>query len=1092
MRENDSFYDIFLIFHPADSDKVGRIAEQIRATGFSALFNEDEFGRTADAIRELKASLLRSYTVAFALSTDSAESQLCNELLQYAVSKGKRLATLILDDDIEVEVHPSIAQNPYVFFREGDDLASRVDELNAYLRVDANLKLHTELLSLAEAWRERGRPPDLLLPPDRLDEARGWLATAPARHPKPSALQLEYVHSSRRQPPRRARTRPLPIAAGIALAVAICLGLILLLRAVSGWGSGQAADELTSEARAANAAAESTAASDSAVGLIDQVAATGAVVRTGVAQNATVESITATAAARVTQTAQARSDTRATQMRATEIADLERDDVARHLVEAGEAALAQGNTELALALAWEAKDGLDDPRSAYRLLRGAAASRRAMTIDDAALLGLHPAGDGFALVAQDRDALHIYDSESWLRRATRADHEGKITALVYSVNGERLITAADDGEIIVRDGASGAPQKRLNKHQGAVTALALSPDGRLLISAASDPQLVAWDIVSGEALAVSAAAEEKDLKIQQLLVSADGERVIGWTNSGGRPLMAQWRGDTLELLSADSGGRVYSGVDAQGRIGYSGGSSLPAYPGDSNAGDLILWDLSTGEQRARLTDGFNWSFLSGDGLAAATDDLQFVAFYEELALVVVENSVTGRRANLVDTEDGRLLRRFEGELASLLTSAAWLDGQTILSATSDKRILLWSGSDGRLIREIGRAPAGIQSLQVNALADLVIAVTEDGASLVWRLEAAAAPTPLSLSDALPGTSISPSGANLLIVEEGSLSLRAVDSGETLVQLPAASVGIAGDRFAAYADARLQVYDFETGAAIRSWDWAEGELANLYPAPGGDRLLAVSESNELWLFQGDAAAPLRLEGDTPPPAFVRFAPTGDTILTMQGELARLWDGEIGLERAAYPLGARERVDLQAAFSADGESLLFYLQLEESLAGLTTVRLADNEARRMTFVDVKAAALAADGESLALVYNDGRIEVVASENGAVLRQIDAGARDVVALQYLPESDTLATAAGSELILWDGAAGVEDQHFAHTRPLVGFSISHDGQRIATADESGAFWLWQVESAEALLARIADRHRPRELTCSERERYLVAPLCV
>ena len=1091
MRENDSFYDIFLIFHPADSDKVGRIAEQIRATGVSALFNEDEFGRTADAIRELKASLLRSYTVAFALSPDSAESQLCNELLQYAFSKGKRLVTLILDEDIEVEVHPSIAQNPYVFFREGDDLASRVNELSAYLRVDANLKLHTELLALAEAWRERGRPPDLLLPPDRLEEARGWLATAPARHPKPSALQLEYVHTSRRQPPRRARARPLPIAAGIALLIALGLGLILLLRAVSGWVSGPVAGELTSEARAALAAAESTAASDSAVGLIDQVAATGAVVRTGVAQNATVESITATAAARVTQTAQAQSDIHATQMRASEIADLERDDVARRLVEAGDAALAQGNTELALALAWEAKEGLDDPRSAYRLLRRAAANRRAMTIDDVALLGLHPAGDGFALVAEDRDTLRIYDSESWSRRATLADHEGEITALVYSVDGERLITAADDGEIIIRDGVSGAPEKRLNRHQGAVTALALSQDGRLLISAASDPLLIAWDIVSGEAMAESAAGDESDLEIHQVVVSADGERVIGWSNSGNQPLMAQWRGDTLELLSADSGGRVYSGVDTQGRIGYSGGSSLPAYPGDSNTGDLIFWDLSRDERQARLTDGFNWSFLSGDGLAAATDDLQFVAFYEDLALVVVENSATGQRANLVNIEDGRLLRQFEGEPASLVTSATWLDGQTILSATSDKRIMLWSSSDGRLIREIAESPPGIQRLHVNAQADLVIADTDAGAAHFWRLEAEAEQTPQSLADALPGTSISPSGANLLIVKEGSVSLRGVDSGETLVQLPAASLGITGDRFAAYADARLHVYDFETGAVIRGWDWADGELADLYPSPVGDRLLAVSESNELWLFQGDAAAPLRLEGDTAPPAFVRFAPRGDMILTMQGELARLWDGEIGLERAAYPLGASESVDLQAAFSADGESLLFYLKLEESLAGLTSVRLADNEARRMTFVDVKAAALAADGESLSLVYNDGRIEVVATENGAVLRQIDAGARDVVALQYLPDSDTLATAAGSDLILWDAAAGVEDQRFAHARPLIGFSISRDGQRIATADESGAYWLWQAESAEALLARIADRLRPRDLTCSERESYLVAPLC-
>ena len=103
---------------------------------------------------------------------------------------------------------------------------------------------------LADNWRGRGRPPDLLLPAERLDEARSWLATASARHPKPSALQLEYIHSSRRQPPRRARPVPRHIVLGILLVIAVGAGLLLLQRAVAGIQAGQAAAALTSEARA--------------------------------------------------------------------------------------------------------------------------------------------------------------------------------------------------------------------------------------------------------------------------------------------------------------------------------------------------------------------------------------------------------------------------------------------------------------------------------------------------------------------------------------------------------------------------------------------------------------------------------------------------------------------------------------------------------------------------------------------------------------------------------------------------------------------------------------------------------------------------
>ena len=1089
MREDDSFYDIFFIFHPSDSDKVGRIAAQIRATGINALFRDDEFGRTADGVKQLRSGILRSYTVAFALSPDSAESQLCNELLQYAVSRGKRLATLILNDNIEVEVHPSIAQNPYVFFREDDDLAARVEELRAYLATDDNLKRHTELLVLAENWRDRGRPPDLLLPPDRLDETRDWLARASARHPKPSALQLEYVHSSRRQPPRRRRPRPRPLLAGIAAVFALAAALLVFQRAAAGWQSGRAGGALSNEART-QAAAGATTASDSAVGLIDNVAAAGAVARAAVAQNATAESITATALAQVTQTALARSEIHATQMRATEIAELEKDDVARRLVEAGEEALAKGDNELALALAWEAKDGLENPSSAQRLLRRAAATTRALTIADAALLRIHPEGSVFALVPGSGDELQIFDGESWSFQAELSEHEGMITALLYSSSGARLISAADDGEIIIRDGLTGAVARRLNQQRGAVTALALAPDGSSLISAASEPLLVAWDIESGEALAAYVADAESDFEIHDLVVSADGERVIAWSATGGRVVMAQWSLPALELISADSGGRVYRGVDARGRIGYSGGGSLPAYPGDNNTGDLILWDLSSGEQRARLTDGFNWSFLSGGGLAAS-DDLQFVAFTEELALVVVDNSESGQRANLVDLADGSLLRRFEGEIAAQATSAEFIDADTILSATSDNRALLWSSGDGRLIREVGRAPRDIVSLQVNSEADLVIAHTDDGAAHLWSFKDAGAAPLMVLSDALPGTSISPSGDALLLVEDDSLSLREVASGETLVQLEARLVSVAGSRFAAYGDGRLGIYDAETGDEVSSWTWEASPIVDLHLSPVGQSLLAFSESQALWLVHTDAEAPLLLAGDAPKPALARFAPNSDMILSVHGELARLWDGDLGLARAAYPLGAADRVDMQAAFSADGSSMLFYLQLEDGLAGLTTLALEDNDARRQTFVDVQAAALSLDGERLSLAYSDGGLQVVSTFSGAILHDIDAGANDVRKLHYLPQSKKLVAATGSELILWDAEERAIDQRFPHPHPLVDFSISRDGRRILTSDESGALRLWQVESAADLLARIEADHNPRALTCAEREQYLVAPLC-
>ena len=63
-----------------------------------------------------------------------------------------------------------------------------------------------------------------------------------------------------------------------------------------------------------------------------------------------------------------------------------------------------------------------------------------------------------------RDQLHIYDGESWARLYEWSDHEGQLTTLTYSARGQRLISAADDGEIVIRDGSTGAVAQRLKGH----------------------------------------------------------------------------------------------------------------------------------------------------------------------------------------------------------------------------------------------------------------------------------------------------------------------------------------------------------------------------------------------------------------------------------------------------------------------------------------------------------------------------------------------------------------------------------------------------------------------------------------------------
>ena len=129
MLNINKLYDISFIYHPADLRFVRRIDARMTAKDVACQVSEAELGKTDEGKTKLKADILRSHLVAIVLSPQSAASQTCGELIQYAVSSGKRLVTLIVDEDIEGDVHPAVAENPYIFFREQDVLDDGIQKL---------------------------------------------------------------------------------------------------------------------------------------------------------------------------------------------------------------------------------------------------------------------------------------------------------------------------------------------------------------------------------------------------------------------------------------------------------------------------------------------------------------------------------------------------------------------------------------------------------------------------------------------------------------------------------------------------------------------------------------------------------------------------------------------------------------------------------------------------------------------------------------------------------------------------------------------------------------------------------------------------
>lgn len=538
-----AYHDIFCIYHPADIAFVRRLVAQMRASGIDCWFDDSDFGKLAAESAQLKAGILQAYTVAIVLSQASAESQLCNELIQHAVSHSKRIITLIHDDDINVEVHPAIVNNTYLFFREQDDLVERIEQLRPHLEVDDDLRLHTELLVAAERWRSSGRNNEHLLPAQNWEEARRWLAGAKKRQPKPSQLQVEFIHSSRRRRSSglrsrtRSRARALILALGLLLLVAV--GAFLLQFVARAISSGQAAAAQTqaTQTQIALAEAAAAAANEGAVGLIDQLAATSVRISESVGATASAATVAAVEA-------QATAQARATAARATQAHLPMRASDSRRLLEAARQALQAGDAELALALAWEAQSTLDDPEPAQRLLRLVADTLATERAEASALLeaqigrvlrgalpGTSIATGSLLLVHQDGLQIRQLQADVadqdlpaglWASAGQlMALHEGEVATILAADTGAEIrswdaplvdlqaiylaadgsaLVAVDDRIMWLLNADTPEPQALGVGDAGRARAVVFAADGQRFVSVHAEVALL-WDAQDGTSLA---------------------------------------------------------------------------------------------------------------------------------------------------------------------------------------------------------------------------------------------------------------------------------------------------------------------------------------------------------------------------------------------------------------------------------------------------------------------------------------------------------------------------------------------------------------------------------------------------------------
>lgn len=157
--------------------------------------------------------------------------------------------------------------------------------------------------------------------------------------------------------------------------------------------------------------------------------------------------------------------------------------------------------------------------------------------------------DGFLLAVGARDCtVRIYDvsSGSPVAKTTLTGHVGAITALEFSADGSKVISAAADHSARVMPIDGSAQVQLVGPHTSSLTGAKLSPSGQHAITVSKDENLIVWDAASGKDLTIL-RSHQSTIVDMDLAEDADGRLLIATGSLNGELVVMPYFENTQDL-----------------------------------------------------------------------------------------------------------------------------------------------------------------------------------------------------------------------------------------------------------------------------------------------------------------------------------------------------------------------------------------------------------------------------------------------------------------------------------------------------------------------------------------------------------------
>jgi serine/threonine protein kinase/WD40 repeat protein len=540
-------------------------------------------------------------------------------------------------------------------------------------------------------------------------------------------------------------------------------------------------------------------------------------------------------------------------------------------------------------------------------------------------------------------------------RVLTAPAKGGIASIAAVGISDQVVSASEDGTVVLWDTEGAAPSVVLGQQEGArkIHPVAVSPDARFAATGGAGGTVRLWDLVARslvreirlgadvQSLAFSSdgtfvAAGGADGKVRVSPLATPGEvraidamqgRVFALAALKGHRLLAGGEAGSLVPIDVDSGTalepleghkqQVHAiAVSPDGNMVLSGGHD-----------GVCLWNLAKGERRGPWA----WGWVSGTAFSP-DGRVGLVARHEAPSV-------------LVDAASGRETRHFDGPDGMVLALAPSLEGTELATGGLDTALHVWDVASGKAspkrkshagrIVGIGALPGG---RFVSTAWDKTVRIWEGGSAPSSVLETEGRPSALGLS---PDRRLAAIGT-----EDGNVEIFDLDAWRKVLGAPTAQDRVASIAFVGSA----RIVTGASDGSLKLWE--------LQPS-GPDGLSVVS------------GPPLPAH---PSPVVVAASPDGRFVVSLSRESLALADLVLAtswVRDLEHPKQGRAN---SLALSPDGK-------IVAGSFGDRTVRLFDLEKRgeEIDRVDLQAT----NDEPFKLMFSrDGRYVVVGTKRGVIL--------------------------------------------------------------------------------------------------------------